>query len=594
MARDKDEPVVTNYDRYWAMAFNRPEHYPVGPQPDKDLFRPVGEWMGRLILPVSQERAVVLGAWLEVWHAPAKQQALVGTRVRVRWQNTAELNARLWGATRHVVFDEKALEAVAKGTLAGTRLNGLANVNPLESLAGARPNDDFLVRIDGPVELTLKPADGHEPILAVDRMPVEISAPYYGLVRFLGPGAAPDSFRVQHYHAKSRDFSGPEGEVLMPEVAPDSNDTRNSTAAGIERSPCNEQGWYVYGALDAAGRFLVRALAARQLLRLNPQEIADGQNEAMEYLRPKAWKKAGVKGQATQALLLPTGMHPDAGRTDWKVGDHVLLIHLYGGIGGNKTEPAAKTPLYWGHVALGEAYVVQEPLADEPSFDIIYHQIYAHNGDGVTAGAIHYSRYAGDRQWGWAGVRPIQDMLIKLDALSAPFTIWGRQINALSGVVNSLDQMAARYRIADGRGATYVGAANNCSQDSAQALYAAIRNISRVLGGSPAVRAEMSDTPEEAARLAALTELGGELQRVLLPWGSAREDWEYGTTVLGGGDGPLGTIGSALKSWRTLLPPVAARALAEAFLEQGASIYVLRTYQVGGDDPDIAPIMPNV
>ncbi|MGQ9926808.1 MAG: hypothetical protein ACUVS4_08040 [Chloroflexaceae bacterium] len=62
----------------------------------------------------------------------------------------------------------------------------------------------------------------------------------------------------------------------------------------------------------------------------------------------------------------------------------------------------------------------------------------------------------------------------------------------------------------------------------------------------------------------------------------------------GGGSGLLGAIGDALKSWRTMLPPVMARALAEVFLEQGATIYALRTYQIGGYDPDVEPIVPSV
>lgn len=595
MANDIATPTVSHYARYWEAELNRPASYPIAQQLDLARYRPVGAWAGRLVLPSFQERAAVLGTWLELWHAPEEHRALVGARVRLRWEDTPDLNARLWGATRTVIFDEGSFEAVRKGTVLAERLHGSSNVNPFESLAAAHPNDDVMVRLEGPVRVDLKPFDGKEPALYVQVVPVEISAPYYALVRFLGPTGAGDGYKVRHYSAASRDFSGPEEVVWMPEVVPDSNDTRNSTAAGIERSPCNEQGWYIYGMQDRQGRFVVRALAARQLLRVNPQQVVVGTGDAMDYLRPKAWKRAAAKGSATQVLLVPDGLHPDAARAAWQVGDRALLIHLYGGIGGNKTEPAAKTPLYWGHFAFGVADVIQEPLADEPSFEIVYHQVYAHNTDGTIAGAIHYSRYAGDRQFGWAGVRPIQDMAVKIDSLCAPFTIWGNQVTALEAIVKQLEVMEARYRIADGHGGTKVGAANNCAQDSAQALYAAIRTVSRVIGARADVRAEMSDTPEEARRLRELEAIGDEIQRVLLPWGAARADWEYGAAVLGGGgEGIIGSIGNAVKSWRTMLPPVAARALAEVCLEQGATIYVLRTFQVGGDDPEIEPIVPNI
>jgi len=35
-------------------------------------------------------------------------------------------------------------------------------------------------------------------------------------------------------------------------------------------------------------------------------------------------------------------------------------------------------------------------LAGEPIFDIVYHQVYVHNTNGMIAGAQHWSRYVGD------------------------------------------------------------------------------------------------------------------------------------------------------------------------------------------------------
>ncbi|NTU80094.1 MAG: hypothetical protein HGA45_11925 [Chloroflexales bacterium] len=596
MATETPEAAAnSNYARYWQAALNRPEAYPIAQTLDPARYRPIGPWMGRLILPTTPERPRVMGAWLELYHAPDEHRALVGGRVRLRWENTPDLNTRLWGATRNVHFDEGAEKAAAAGTILAERVNGLINVTPLESLAGAHPNDDVVVRLQGAVRVETQPLDGAEPILYVTNVPAEITGRHYALVRFIGPTGEGDSYTVRHYERAAGDFSGPEEVVRLPEVVPDSNDTRNSAAAGIERSPCNEQGWYIYGAQDTTGRFVVRAIAPRQLLCLRQQLFCDGVDEGMEYLRPKAWKKAGQKGQATTALLVGAGVTPHRAREAWQVGDRALLIHLYGGIGGAKIEPAAKMPLYWGHFAFGEASVVEEPLAGEPIFDIIYHQVYAHNPDGLSAGAHHYSRYAGDRQYGWAGVRPIQDMIVKLDGITGAFSVFGAQISPLNWIVGALEVMEARYRIADGRGGTKVGANNNCAQDSAQALYQAIRTIGKILASRADIRAELTDTPEEAQRFAQLTKVGEELRRVLVPWGSARDDWEYGIANLGdSGDSLLGSLGKAVTSWRTMLPPVAARAIAEVFLEYGGSIWVLRTYQVGGDDPAVEPIVPNV
>lgn len=588
--------MESNYDRYRQAAFNRPEHYPIGPAPEPALFRPLGDWIGRLILPAQTERTLVQGAWFEVHLASAEHAALVGSRIRLRWASTIDLNARFWGAARSVHFDEASRKALTQGTVLAERLDGLLHVNPFESLAGAHPYDDICVRLDGDVTLDAVPADGGPPILTVTREPVQITGRFYALVSFRGPTADPAVYRVQHYNRDAKAFNGSETTVVLHEVIPDGNNTRNSVAAGIEDSPCNDAGWYIYGALDGAGRFVVQALAPRQLLRLAPQLYHDRHDECMEYLRPKAWKQAGSKGEATVALLSGEGITPKAAREAWQVGDRGLLIHLFGGIGGENPEPAAKTPLYWGHFAFGEARVMHEPLADDLIFDIIYAQVYAHNGDGLTAGAMHYSRYTGDRQYGWLGVRPIQDILIRLDCLTGDFVLDGRPVSALDRILKQLEVMMARYRIADGRGGTKVGALNNCAQDSAQALYAAIMLIENVLRKGSRIAAELAQNNADEQRLAELNAVGRELRDVLVPWGSARPDWEYSMELLGssGGSGVVGKIRKAMDSWRTMLPPIAARAIVEVLINHGASAWVLRTYQVGGHDPTIEPYIPNV
>ncbi len=596
MAKAANERVISNYERYLDAAFNRADYYPLGAMPDPTLYRPVGAWLGRLILPEPAERELVLGAWLELHLTPPEHQNLVGQRVRLRWATTLDLNARMWGATRSVHFDENALEAMTKGTVLGERLDGREYVNPLESLAGAHSEDDICVRLEGDLRLDEQPADDGEPIIFITRDPVLITGRYYALISFVGPTGEGDRYRVRHYERASGSFSGPEELVRLPEVVPDSNATRNSTAAGIERSPLNAMGWYAYGALDKDGHFVVQALAPRALLRLEPQIFCDRTVECMDYLKPKNWKKDAVKGQVSVALLCGDGITPHTAREAWREGERGLVIHLFGGIGGAKAEPAAKTPLYWGHFAFGDATVIREPLADELSFDILYLQVYAHNVDGFPSATAHYSRYVGDRQFGWLGSRPIQDLIFRLDSFTGDFDLHGRQVSALEQFIKQVEVMMARYRIADGRGATVVGAANNCAQDSAQALYASISRVGRTLRGRGGVTEALASTPENARRLEDLQKIGSDLRGVLVPWGSARADWEYEMPLLGGADdgGMLRGLGKVVSSWRTMLPPVAARAMAEVFFKHGASAWVLRSYQVGGEDPEIEPYVPNV
>lgn len=82
------------------------------------------------------------------------------------------------------------------------------------------------------------------------------------------------------------------------------------------------------------------------------------------------------------------------------------------------------------------------------------------------------------------------------------------------------------------------------------------------------------------------------LYRRLQPFGSPRADWEsnefnLGTTLE---DEPFRNLWTGLGSWRTLLPRKASDTIIRVFLEYGASVWVLRTNQIGGHDPDIEPI----
>ena len=57
-------------------------------------------------------------------------------------------------------------------------------------------------------------------------------------------------------------------------------------------------------------------------------------------------------------------------------------------------------------------------------------------------------------------------------------------------------------------------------------------------------------------------------------------------------DNPLQNLKTGLGSWRTILPRLASDTVIRIFLKQGASVWVLRTSQIGGYDPNIAPIAP--
>ena len=153
-------------------------------------------------------------------------------------------------------------------------------------------------------------------------------------------------------------------------------------------------------------------------------------------------------------------------------GDRLLILHTYGGIGGKKKE-LAPLGIFFGHFAFGLARVVRDPLSRELCFKNAYGQVYTQNIDGIIAGSLDWTNYMGDRQFGWLGSRPVVDIIVKLDVFEE-YNFGGNLRFPLNALAYQLDQMMARYRTGDGTGATFVGPANSCVQDSCQALYQAI------------------------------------------------------------------------------------------------------------------------
>lgn len=555
----KIRKIVSNYERYREADCNREGYFPIVPAAD-DRFRPAAPWIGRLILPARADRERVRGALFEVRHAPSDRQDLVGTTIPLRWSDDAGVRAWVDAVTRDVDFSANAeFSATYEGFVQPVRVNHWKHVDPLESLAGSHPFDDIVVALD---DDTIVECDATGSALRTKREPVQITGDRYTILQFVGAIGKDDRYAV-------RFFDGSEGTVRLPHVVANGDGILPASSRELENSPANAEGWYAYGDPDASGTFVVRALAPRALLRATPNRVLE-QKHVYRYLRWEAWSDADAhKGAFATAA---SGM--------WNEGDRALLLHTYGGIGGENAEPSANGPIYFGHFAYGEARVVREPLGGDLCFDIRYHQVYTHNTDGLIAGTLHWTRYVGDRQYGWLGTRPICDVILKLPAFD----------DALAVMMRELEAMTARYRIGDGTGATYVTAANNCSQDANQALFDALRDL-----GTPVIT---SVAPKARSRVTGtalrLPPLAHDLERALAPFGTPRGVWKARTASLGKTteDAPLAGILTALASWRTILPRLASDTIAQIFLKHGAQAFVMRTTQVGGKDASIAPVVP--
>ena len=561
-------PQPTSYDLAWQAPFNRPEHYPLARRPDPALYRPHGDWFGRLILPEAAD--VIPGGgdwvWLELEQAPAGQEALVGQRLRLGWRDAPMLRALVGKVSTPVRLGSQARLAAQQGNVVPTRLDGRNDVGPLQTLAGAHPHDDITVALE---EVELERRDG-DTVLRIGRPPLQSTGRWVALVRLLSRDPAdPERFRVQHYDRDRGDFGGAIETVRLPRQPPDRHGRRFFDPQGLLGSPVGGDGWYLYGAPDSEGTFTAQALEPRRLTRLESDRVLRGTAAGLNAISRSNWSH----GQTQRGRFSRVGLDPDGEHAPWQAGDRSLLIHNFGGIGGPDGEPISGFTVT-GHFAFGAARVVIDPFTGEPRFDLRYHQIYANNPNGIVSGSQDWSAYTGNLQRGWIGTRPISDVLVRTDPL------------LLDELAIQAEVLMARYRSGDGGGVSLVSPAISCVQDSSQALWIAIDQLRRR-------RRELDGT--ELPRLASLAR---SLDALLTPFGMVRADWRHNAALMDRpGDAPdrfraSPSLWDGLLSWRSMLPRRAHDEMALVFLRHGDALHVLRTNQLPGTDRRLAPLAP--
>jgi predicted Abi (CAAX) family protease len=584
----------TNYGIYHKAPFNQPSYYPLNQSVSDLLYQPIATWMGRLILPTKEQREEVKGVLLEVHHADNQHQNLVGKIVNLRWSNDPEVQTYLQAVTKDVRFTEQTKNSNNQGNLHPQRLNNWQKVDPLESLAGARPDDNVMVMLE---PIVVEEASSR-PTLLITKEPTQITGRYYGLVTINQPQTkGNERFLVRHFNPASALFDGQQETIRIPQVTAGRQSIFRSRNQGLEKSPLNSTGWYIYGAKDAEGIFVVQAIAPRAIFQLQPDQVLLGKKAAINYINQKYWQDTKAqKGKAKTILFDPAAKQINQAISNWKEGDRAIVLHTFGGIGGKKAE-AAPLGVVTGHFVYGLARVVREPLTQELRFEIKYRQVYAHNPDGIVAGTIAWAGYMGDLQRGWLGNRPVSDLLVKFEPVTEDYDFDGVKVSPLKEFTRQMEIMMARYRIGDGTGAAVVKPATSCVQDANQALYVTIKRIETAIKSNPAIQDWLKRYPDhpQTQRFRQLVELGRSLERQLLPLGMVRSDWQKNAQILAGTalePGNFRNLLAALTTWRTLLPRRAHDEIAAIFLKHQASVWSIRTYQVGGFDPDIEPLAP--
>ncbi len=584
-----DPLPVSQYSSTVQAPFNQPSYYPPVQFPPSNVYRPVGDWVGRLILPseaeyeqLTKELNETDWSWMEVYAAPAEHKDLVGKIVRLGWTQAPRVQDYVRVASRDVRFTPAAEKAFQSGIIAPIRLNGRKQVGPMQSLAGGRPFNDIEVVLKGAVVLenspsvVRPPSSANDPgqmtqdtpptqnaelklpnlpTLRVSREPFMNTGRFVALVKYLEPVPPPNPqdvpqqcpgdppcvsplMRVQHYNLTTGKFDGPQEVIQIPQQPADYQGVFNMSTRELAQSPAGTDGWYIFGAKNQAGVFTVQAMQPRSLLLPQPQQTVLGFRQGLKYINFENWRNYVERDGTVQTVLLDASARsPEEAQAKWKVGDRVFVIHLYGGRGG--PGPHAERYIlgtYAGHFSFGLGDIIIDPFTNQPIIDYAYLQVFGNGGNGTLSGGNTLPNYMSNFQRGFVFNRPFSDVLVKLDTLTADYEFGATKLSFYNELLAQLSLVGARYRIGDGTGNSTITSATSCVQDSAQALFMTLVRFRQKIEQNPQLVQWMAENPTHPTteRFRKLVRLGRDLKEQVAPMGVVRWDWEHNADVLTG------------------------------------------------------------
>ena len=306
------------------------DYYPIN-QTVNPEYQPVAEWSGRLILPVECKNEHFVE--FEVENAPDSYMHLIGKVVKLKWSNDTKVQEYVKRVSFDVNLTKQAKKSHQAGMIHPVRLDGRLMVDPLESLAGARPMDDVCVMLLQP---EVETSSAGETQLIIKEEPIQIAGRFVGLVKILARiESYSDLFKVCHYNKVTKNFyKGIEETICIPQVPKDRRGISRSNNKGIEKSTLNFQGWYIYGAFNREGTFVVQAIEPRALVKVEPQKVITQSNQVFKYINRGMWAKTKLQKGKCQTVLLAPNKDAKSVVSEWRLGDKALAMHLFGGIGG--------------------------------------------------------------------------------------------------------------------------------------------------------------------------------------------------------------------------------------------------------------------
>jgi len=481
---------------------------------------PSAPWVLRLILPTPEGRTDS-GVRCEILASP--DASLIGqighlslkqAEGESRWTDHL-YNIPLSPDGIDVQMDKRAEHGREQGLIQPERLDGLQNVSLLQSLAGARPKDDMIVRLDEVPEIQ-KTNEGFK--IIISREPIQVAGPARIFVQFQGPvgkigwsNSIYTAGYVRHYDPQARGFRGAIELIRFNLIDSDLDEGNESvgplyrpiaTLRGIGSHPWNEGGFFLYGRRDSDGIFFAEALVPADLYRLPSAQEDLPLLESQLPFRDAIWEDIEDLRATGEMLEIPFAMPA------WNLhqGSEFLLLHTFGG---NSASPRT-FGFIAGHSSWGTARVERNPWTHEALLVPTYEQVYAHNSRGIISGRQDAAEYWGNFQRGNGWSRAGTDIAFPLPILTDPLRIKGQNIVPMDWIRFHLSEMMYRYRTGDGSGVAFVTACSSCAQDSNQAFLTAIEEFIR---WHKSQTKDLELSPQDRTQIALLEQLALDYRR---------------------------------------------------------------------------------
>lgn len=528
-------------------------------------YRPVAAWSGHLIPPEGFNRRKDDPVVMELCNAPAEYVAWIGRRVTLRWMDGAD-------GQRPMQSTWKTIRSRHAGRL--------------QALAVALQGKDVTVKLVGDTTVERR-GEGDELVLGISTEPVLVSGDCCALVKVVGrKEPRGDLFLVRHYNPATKAFDGPEETVRYthPRLASRQRMPHGKTVLSV-----SDHGWFLYGNRDAGNQLVVHANEPRMPVHLRPDEVVVGLDAALEYIHKRHWEDArGARSNVQTVVLEPTAQTCETARTHWHDSQNPMLVMQL--VGGVNEDMGMKKQSIWTmpqQPTFGLARVVPEPLtatSDHPTgesqLDIEYRQVQRTRSGELVASSMARSRYMGELALGWRGTQVISEIIIKTPLLR-DYDLGGARLSPTAEFTRQLDAMAARCRMKDDDGAP--------EQDLGKVLFQTLQALTRQVECNPFIMGWLHANPDhaDAIRFNKLVALVLDMEVMQVNGGGGRAAWQQRAT---GEDGPslcsdLQTYLRDTARWRSMMCRRSFEEIADILLRHGASLWVIRTHQVGGVEP---------